>query len=261
LRKSLNVNLPDDSVTSEPKSPLSLDQLMSSKLGAGNCCVVTRPSVLLMPVGPVKSDMPSSVSALRLTSAKRTRSSTWLLRGPSCTRRSDTTSSRLPTKPAATSMARSARSFLETAPESTIWRPLLCAWIASPGNSVASCRSRATMSRFTVTSNRRMPPARSHTNIEIVPGALPLTSSWLDEVTSASATSALVSETRVIGRSTSSTTERPTSSVTGVATGSTMAPVDEEGTACTCASTVPEPSTARMQIQTTACAAPVNCRA
>ena len=37
-----------------------------------------------MPVGLVKNDAPSSVIALRLTSANRTRSSTWLLGAPSC---------------------------------------------------------------------------------------------------------------------------------------------------------------------------------
>ena len=37
--------------------------------------------VLLMPVGLVKSDMPNSVSAMRLTSANRTRSSTWSVGG------------------------------------------------------------------------------------------------------------------------------------------------------------------------------------
>ena len=44
-----------------------------------------------------------------------------------------------------------------------------------------------------------MPPERSQTNIEIVPGILPLISNSLGDVTSASATSALVSDTRAIG--------------------------------------------------------------
>ena len=65
--------------------------------GAGNCCVVMRPIVFLTPVGLVKSDAPSSVIALRLTSAKRTRSSTWLLGAPACSCSRVTTSSRLST--------------------------------------------------------------------------------------------------------------------------------------------------------------------
>ena len=44
-----------------------------------------------------------------------------------------------------------------------------------------------------------MLPPRSHTNIEIVPGTLPCTSSCFGDVTSASAMSALVSDTRAIG--------------------------------------------------------------
>ena len=55
-----------------------------------------------------------------------------------------------------------------------------------------------------------MPPARFHTNIEIVPGVLPLISSWFDDVTMASAMSALVSDTRAIGEPMSITIERPT---------------------------------------------------
>jgi hypothetical protein len=50
--------------------------------------------------------------------------------------------------------------------------------------------------------------------MEIVPGVLPLISSSLDEVTSASAMSALVSDTRAIGCPVSSTVDRPTISVT-----------------------------------------------
>ena len=48
----------------------------SLKPADGNCCVVARPIVLWMPVALVNSDAPTSVSALRLTSAKRTCSST-----------------------------------------------------------------------------------------------------------------------------------------------------------------------------------------
>ena len=48
----------------------------------------------------------------------------------------------------------------------------------------------------------------------MVPGVLPLTSSSFGDVTSASATSALVSDTRAIGLPTSTIVERPTSSRT-----------------------------------------------
>jgi hypothetical protein len=50
-----------------------------------------------MPVGLVKNDMPNSVSAERLTSAKRTFNRTWLLAGPGRTWSSVTTSSRFST--------------------------------------------------------------------------------------------------------------------------------------------------------------------
>ncbi len=59
-----------------------------------------------------------------------------------------------------------------------------------------------------------MPPARSHTNIEIVPGALPWMRSWPGVVTIASATFGLVSETRVMVLPTLNSVERPTSSAT-----------------------------------------------
>jgi hypothetical protein len=52
----------------------------------------------------------------------------------------------------------------------------------------------------------------SHTNIEIVPGALPWISSWLGVVTIASATLGLVSETRVMPAPRFSSVDRPTSS-------------------------------------------------
>ena len=45
-----------------------------------------------------------------------------------------------------------------------------------------------------------------------MPGALPCTSTWLVEVTNASAMSGVDSATRVIGRSTLNTVDRPTSS-------------------------------------------------
>ena len=64
----------------------------SSKTGAANCCVLVRP--IHRSSSPlVKNEAPSSCSALRLTSAKRTRSSTWLLAMPSCWRSRLTTSS------------------------------------------------------------------------------------------------------------------------------------------------------------------------
>ena len=82
FRKSLNVYLPLAVATCAPNLNGSAPVLVafsSSYPGAENCCVVTRPRVLLMPVGLVNSEMPSSVSADRLTSANRTFSSTWLV--------------------------------------------------------------------------------------------------------------------------------------------------------------------------------------
>src|SRR5207249_1368153 len=73
---------------------------------------------------------------------------------------------------------------------------------------------RIARSRWTTTSYRRRPPLRSQTYIEIVPGILPLISSWLADVTTASATSALVRDTREIALPTSTIVERPTSSRT-----------------------------------------------
>ena len=112
---------------------------------------------------------------------------------------------------------------LLTVPEMTTSVPLLCTVIGSPGNSCLTCWSSSLRSRRTMTSYRLMPPARSHTNIEIVPGALPWIRSCPGEVTIASATSGLVSETRVIGWPTVSSVERPTSSATSVSTGAAAA--------------------------------------
>ena len=100
-------------------------------------------------------------------------------------------------------------------PDSTTDLPLLWASICSPGNSLVICSLRIARSRCTVISYWRRAPARSQTNIVMVPGILPLTSSWLVDVTIASAMSALVSDTREIGVPTSMTIERPTSSRTG----------------------------------------------
>ena len=72
FRKSLNVSEPDCSVS----SPSTLVLFMSVNPGAGNCPVVVRPQVFQSPVPEVNSDTPSSRSARRLTSAKRTCSST-----------------------------------------------------------------------------------------------------------------------------------------------------------------------------------------
>ena len=108
-------------------------------------------------------------------------------------------------------MARSTTSLLETDPESTTLRPLLRTSIRSAGNSCFTCSLSRVRSRCTDTSKRRTAPPRLHTNIEMAPGPLPWTSSWLGEVTSASAMSALVSETRAIGLPTSMSVERPTS--------------------------------------------------
>jgi hypothetical protein len=70
FRKSLKVTFPSALVTSLPKSPFAFVQFKPSKVGAGNCSVVVRAILFLMPVGLVKSETPSSVIALRLTSAK-----------------------------------------------------------------------------------------------------------------------------------------------------------------------------------------------
>jgi hypothetical protein len=97
LRKSLNVNLPVALVTSLPKLLLALLHWRSVKPGPGTWSVWTRASTFLTPSGLVKKEAPSSVIALRLTSANRTRSSTWLLIGPCSTASRLTTSSRLST--------------------------------------------------------------------------------------------------------------------------------------------------------------------
>ena len=62
-----------------------------------------------------------------------------------------------------------------------------------------------------------MPPPRSHTNSEIVPGAFPCSSSCNGEVTIASAMLGVVSDTRVMGCPTEMTVDRPTSSCTSLA--------------------------------------------
>ena len=53
--------------------------LSTSKTGAGNCCVRAAADPALSPVGPAKMLAPSSCIALRLTSANRTFSITWLV--------------------------------------------------------------------------------------------------------------------------------------------------------------------------------------
>ena len=113
--------------------------------------------------------------------------------------------------------------------------------IVSPGKSSFSCACSVARSRCTAISYRRSAPLRSHTNIEIVPGVLPLTSSWLVEVTSASAMSALVSETREIGVPTSITVERPTRSETGMASDTADAAAAGGSAGGACASTVVDP--------------------
>src|SRR5438445_6153659 len=97
-----------------------------------------------------------------------------------------------------------------------------------------------------------MAPARSQTNSEIVPGILPLRSSWFGDVTIASAMSALVSDTRAIGLPMSITVERPTRSRTALASGSAAAaaPTDVIGTGRACAHSVVEsPSNAIMRMK------------
>ena len=86
-----------------------------------------------------------------------------------------------------------------------------------PGTGSSPARSAGRGRAAPTTSYRRTAPPRFHTNIEIAPGTLPWTSSWLGEVTSASAMSALVSDTRAIGEPTSTSVDRPTSSRTASA--------------------------------------------
>ena len=153
-----------------------------------------------MPVGLVKNDTPSSVSALRLTSAKRTRSSTWLLRGPAwhLQQRDDVFAlvdeaggdvDRLLGDVLARDRARQHDCLAVALRLDCLAREQLLDLLgrAAPGRAGRRSRTGACA------------PARSQTNIEIVPGTLPLTSSWFGDVTSASAMSALVSDTRAIG--------------------------------------------------------------
>ena len=72
--------------------------------------------------------------------------------------------------------------------------------ISSPGKSCLSCAASALRSCRTLTSKVEIAPALSQTNIEMVPGFLPWMSSCAGAVTSASAMSGTVSETRAIGR-------------------------------------------------------------
>src|SRR3954470_12755306 len=151
FRKSLNVTLPDEAVTSLPNDRSPLAQLRSVKSAPGNCCVDTRPRVLLMPVGLVNSEIPSSVRAWRLTSANRTRSRTWLVRAmPTCSRL--TTSSRFSTNPALRPTSLSATSLLDTVPASTTFLPLVRTSTFSPGNSCCTCSVNFAMSRDTMSS-------------------------------------------------------------------------------------------------------------
>src|SRR5258706_5210448 len=95
-----------------------------------------------------------------------------------------------------------------------------------------------------------MTPSRFHTNIEILRGSLPWTRSWLGDVTSASATSALVSDTREIGVARSTTTERPTRSVTTSASvGAPATGAPSTGAAPSFADSVALPNTARMRMR------------
>ena len=206
-----------------------------------------------MPVGLVNSEMPSSVSAVRLTSAKRTRSSTWLL-GRACTCRRLTTSSLRSTNAVARLTAFSPSSLVETRPDNTTFRPLLVTCTDSFGSISFICAPSRSTSRPTEMSYRRTAPARSHTNIEIVPGVLPCSSSWLFDVTIASAMSGLVSDTRMIGAPISSTVDRPVTICTGIAGVSITALAAAAaafvvGCVATCARRVPGCRTATTRIQ------------
>src|SRR5688500_14885701 len=64
--------------------------------------------------------------------------------------------------------------------------------------------------------------------MEMGPAAVALSSSWLVDVTIASAMFVLVSDTRVIGVPTSSTADRPTSIVMGIASSSVSAAATDD---------------------------------
>ena len=90
--------------------------------------------------------------------------------------------------------------------------------------------------------------------MEMVPGILPLTSSWLGEVTSASAMSALVSDTRAIDAPVSTIAERPTStrracaSTSAGAASALLAAIVAAGTAGAWAYSVVERKTAMIKM-------------
>jgi hypothetical protein len=90
--------------------------------------------------------------------------------------------------------------------------------------------------------------------MEMVPGVLPCSRSWVLDVTMASATSALVSDTRVMGAPMSSTSERPVTIRTGMAGVSITALAAAAaafafGSAGPCARSVPGWSTTTIRIQ------------
>src|SRR4051812_22977817 len=97
FRKSLNVIFPVADVTSLPQLELALVTARSENDGGENCWVLVLTMLFLMPNGAVRRLTPSSVIALRDTSANRTRSSTWLLGAPSRIWSSVSTSSFLST--------------------------------------------------------------------------------------------------------------------------------------------------------------------
>ena len=128
-------------------SPFSASNSGEGELPAGRCGPTQSFLKLL-----AKKLAPSSWTALRLTSAKRTRSMTWLDATPSCCFSRLTTFSSFSTYPAATLAAFSTTYWLDTVPEMTTSLPLPMIEIGSPGNSCLTCSTSALRSRRTFTS-------------------------------------------------------------------------------------------------------------
>ena len=104
-----------------------------------------------MPVGLVKRATPSSVIALRLTSAKRTRSSTWLLGAPCDLQQRDDVFALVDV--AGRDVDRfSITSLLDTVPDSTMFFRCSATSMVSPGNSSLTCSVKRARSRCTMTS-------------------------------------------------------------------------------------------------------------
>ena len=161
---------------------------------------------------------PSSWTARRFTSAKRTCSSTcWLPGGPgSCSRLITFTFDALAW---AISPALSITVVLETRPERISASSLSVVLMSSPGNSACSfCCSVLTPSS-TTTSYWARRPAPQMIRLT-VPALLPSISTSRGWTTTASATAGLVTAMRVMSKSVASTVERPAASTTRSKSGS-----------------------------------------